>query len=107
MNDFCCPACIRRRREVEAPEDDSLEIDGEVIQEVKGFCYLGDVLDSDGGMERSVSTRIVTTLKKCREISSMLRNEGIPLKHMGKIGEPCIRSVLLYASHNMGSDKED
>ena len=76
VNNFCHPACIRRRGEVEVPEDDLLEIDGEVIQEVKEFCYLGDViLDSDGGVERSVSARIATTWKKWREISSMLRNK--------------------------------
>ena len=89
VNDFCCPASIRRG-EIEVPEDDSLEID-----EVKEFCYLGDVLDSDGGVERSVRGRIATTWKKWREISSMLRNKGIPLKHRGKNCEACVRSVQL------------
>lgn len=67
VTDFCCPACVIRNNEQELPEEEeieTIEVDGGVIEEVKQFCYLGDMLDSEGGVERAVRARVATTWGK-------------------------------------------
>jgi hypothetical protein len=90
---FSCTACEGRRT------GDMVAVDEEtrgVIREVKQFCYLGDMLDSEGRVERSVRKRVAGAWKKWREIGGLLINKGIPLSYRGKVYEACIRSVLLY-----------
>ena len=70
------------------------------IEEVESFCYLGDVLDREGGAERAVRARVAAAWKKWREISSLLCNRGIPLKHRTRVYESCIHSVMTYGSES-------
>jgi hypothetical protein len=79
-----------------AVEEETLEVEGGVIRKVEQLCYLGYMLDSEGGVERSVGTRVAAAWKKWREIAGLLINKGIPLRYRGKFYEACIRSVLLY-----------
>ena len=76
--------------------------DGEMVEEVKTFRYLGDVIDSEGGVEMAVRARVASAWNKWREISALLRNEGVPLVHRGAIYEMCIRPVLLYGGGKLG-----
>jgi hypothetical protein len=70
-----------------------------VIREVKQFCHISDMLDSEGGVERSVRTRVAAAWRKWREIvSGLLINKSIPLRCRGKVYEACIRLVLLYGA---------
>ena len=92
---FICPSCCGQ---VVQDESESIQIEGAEIQEVKEFCYLGDLLDTEGGVERSVRMRVAAAWRKWREISGLHNNKGIPLKHRGRIFDACIRSVLLYGS---------
>ena len=43
-----------------------------VVRVVTQFCYLGDVLDSEGGAERAVRSRVAAAWGKWREISRLL-----------------------------------
>jgi hypothetical protein len=61
---------------------------------------LGDVLDSEGGVERAVRTRVAATWRKWREIAWLLLNKGISLTSRGTVYEVCLRSVLLYGAEN-------
>jgi hypothetical protein len=104
---FCCPACVRRRRgEVVEAVEESIEVDGEVVREVKQFCYLGDVLDSEGGAKRAVRARVSAAWGKWREIVGLLVNKIIPLSRRGAIYEACIRSVMLYGGETWPLTKE-
>ena len=40
---------------------------GGVVRVVTQFCYLGDVLDSEGGAERAVRARVAAAWGKWRE----------------------------------------
>jgi len=45
-----------------------LDIVNEVLPEkVDKFCYLGDMLDTDGGCDSAVTTRVRSAWKKFRE----------------------------------------
>ena len=75
-------------------------IEDGTIKEVESFCCLGDVLDREGGNERAVRARVAAAWKKWREISSLLCNGGIPLKHRAGVYESCVRSVMTYGSES-------
>ena len=83
-----------------------IEVDGSSVGEVKQFCYLGDMLEREGDAERTVRTRVAATWNKWREISSLLRNKGIPLKNRAQTYEACIRPVLLYGAETWALTKK-
>ena len=94
---FVCPSCQSAPRQ---EETDEIRIDGTNVEEVKEFCYLGDLVDTEGSVERSVRMRVAAAWRKWREISSLLTNRGIPLFNRGKVYDACVRSVLLYGSES-------
>ena len=93
--DFQCSTCTGPN--LMEPRDD-LQLEGEAVEEVKEFCYLGDLLDSEGGVERTVKMRVSAAWHKWRDISSLLTNKSLPLKNRARVYDACIRSVLLYGA---------
>ena len=81
---------------------EDLEIAGGVVREERSFCYLGEVVSSEGGAARAIKVRISAAWIKWREISGLLTNKGIPLKHRANVYSACIRPVLLYGSETRG-----
>ena len=69
-------------------------VEGGVIGVVTQFCYLGDVLDSEGGAERAVRARVASAWGKWREILGQLLNKFIPLARRGMVFDACIGSVM-------------
>ena len=94
---YVCPVCSGTlQRPVQA--DESIVLDRGTIAEVKQFCYLGDMLDSEGGAERAVRHRISVAWFKWSELSSLLSNKAIPLKHRARAYNACIRSTMTYGA---------
>ena len=60
---FRCLACTGQ--EVQEEEDeDTLRMDEETVEEVREFCYLGDLLDTEGNVEGTVRMRVVAVWRK-------------------------------------------
>ena len=97
VENFRCPACVKRAEQPEE-EDNGIRIDGNDLEEVEYFCYLGDTLDCEGGVERAVRARVASAWTKWREISGLLLNKNIPILYRAKVYEACIRPVLLYSA---------
>ena len=97
MVGFICPKCMRGP---ERHEDEELSwvVDGGTLEEVEQFCYLGNILDSEAGVEREVRARVAAAWRNWWVLSSLFGNKGIPLKSRGKVYEACIRSILLYGA---------
>ena len=93
--DFVCPACASPPPQ---RDDDSIILNEDTIQEVQHFCYLGDVLDRDAGVERSVRARISAAWAKWRELASLLCNRAIPVKSRAQVYSSCIRPVMCYGA---------
>ena len=53
------------------------------------FCYLGDMVDREGGVRRAVAMRTAAAWSKWREIGGLLCDRGIPLKKRASIYEAC------------------
>ena len=100
--DYCCPSCLRVRP---GGEVEDMVVDGQVVQTVRNFCYLGDMIGSEGGSDRALKCRTVATWNKWREISGLLCNKNIPLKSRGGVYSACIRSVMLYGTETWSITK--
>jgi hypothetical protein len=59
-------------------------VDGGVVEEVRQFSYLGNVLDSEGRVERAIRARVATARRKWREISGLLVNKLLLLLLKGE-----------------------
>ncbi|XP_065319059.1 uncharacterized protein LOC135927050 [Gordionus sp. m RMFG-2023] len=78
-------------------ENGGLDIgNGLTLEKVDKFCYLGDMLIEDGGVDSAVVARIRQAWKKFREMSSILTNKKISLKLKGKVYISGVRSYLVY-----------
>ena len=95
---FLCPTCAGQGDRSVEEESEDIHIGGEVIEEVEEFCYLGDLLDREGGVERTVRMRVSAAWRKWREISGLLVNRSVPVVCRARVYDACIRSVMLYGS---------
>ena len=99
VRNFVCPKCAREEEDDEIDgEDVGLVVSGGTLEDVQQFCYLGDMLDCEAGVERAVRARVAYAWKKWREIASLLVNRSIGLRTRGQIYEACVRSALLYGA---------
>ena len=64
---FRCRQCDGPIQEADLAED--LMVDGETYECVKSFCYLGDILDGDGGVDLAVYCLLISInlLKKINQ----------------------------------------
>ena len=62
---FRCRPCDGTIQEAYLADD--LMVDGETFRCVKSFCYLGDTLDADGGVDLDATSRIRNGWMKSRE----------------------------------------
>ena len=72
-------ACSGQNAPEQDEESDNFQIDGDSIEEVKKFCYLGDLLDCERSVELSMRMIAGAAWRKWREISIPSINRGIPL----------------------------
>ncbi|XP_065321208.1 uncharacterized protein LOC135928678 [Gordionus sp. m RMFG-2023] len=86
-------ACIKGIHNNDNLENGGLDIgNGLTLEKVDKFCYLGDMLNADGGVDSAVVARIRQAWMKFREMSSILTNK----KLKGKVYVICVRSCLAY-----------
>jgi hypothetical protein len=71
---------------------------GETLEMVTKFCYLGDVIEAGGGVESAVRARIQKAWGKFRELGSIITRKGMSIKVKGRVYDACVRSTLLYGS---------
>jgi len=106
---FVCKSCERpveaRQSDKEGSDDAHTYLNG--IERVQSFCYLGDVLQSDGGCDIAVTERVRKGWFKFRELSGVLCNKRLPLWMKGVLYRSCVRTVLTYGSETWPLKKEN
>ena len=80
--------------------------DGTLLEKVEQFCYLGDMLDTNGGAELAVTTRVRCAWQKFRELSPFLTSKGVSNRMKGKVYSSCVRSCMIYGSETWPMKKE-
>ena len=68
---------------------------------VKSFCYLGDILDEDGGTDLAATDRIRNGRMEFRELSPFLTSRAPPLEMKGRVYASCVRSSMIYGSETL------
>ena len=99
-----CPLC--NNQGVISQPDDTIHLRDGQVEEIKTFCYLGEVPDRSGGAERTVRNRTACAWSKWRGLFNLLTNRGFPLRHRAKVYEACIRSVMLIVSKTWALTKK-
>jgi len=95
---FVCSKCVRGPQ-VDCERDEGLEVEnGVVLEKVSKFCYLGDMLNANGGADSAVIARVRSAWKKFRELSPILTHKGASLAVKSKVYTCCVRSCMLYGS---------
>ena len=102
---FQCPACVNPSS-TNIPQAEPLQVEGQEIELVNSFCYLGDMLSCDGGCVAAVRTRVACAWSKWRELAGLLNMREIPLLSRAAVYDACIRSVLLYSSETWAVTKK-
>ena len=77
VQNFQCPEC--KKNKVRKEKKDGTTLEGQ-IEEVQKFCYLGDVLDCEAGVERAVRARVSAACKKWRVMASLLTDKRTQLR---------------------------
>jgi hypothetical protein len=85
--------CEKSREREGEEQDDILEVEEGGLAEVEHFCYLGDVLHCEAGLERTVRVRVAAAWSSWREVSSLLVNGGIPVNSSSRVYVACVRLV--------------
>ena len=70
----------------------------EEVEMVKGFCYLGDMVNGSGGCEAAVTAGARIGWVKFKECGQLLNSKRFSLKMKGMDYRSCVRSAMLYGS---------
>ena len=93
---FRCKRCDGTIQEADLAGN--LVVDEEAYGCVKGFGYLGDSLDGDGGADLAATARIRNGWMKFRELLPFLTSRAPPLEMKGRVNASCVRSSMPYGS---------
>ena len=96
---FRCSVCERRNAGDGRQLEDSLDLgNGDCLERVGKFCYLGDVLNGNGGSNSATVARIRSAWCKFRELCGFLTKKAVSMKLKGKVYAACVRSAMVYGS---------
>jgi len=77
------------------------------MEVVDKLCYLGDMLNVDGGADVAVEARIRIGWNKFRQLVSLLTNRDISLIMRGRLYSSCVRSIMMHGSETWPVRKEN
>lgn len=104
---YRCRKCTGEIRVQAEPRVKQVVIDGEALEVVDKFCYLGEMISAFGGAEEAVIARIRSGWKKFRDLLPVLTCRGFSLRSKGRVYQACVRSVMLYGSETWALKESD
>ena len=104
---FKCKKCSDEVSNATVPDIEPVIINGEEIEKVSSFCYLGDFIGQRGGCFDATTARIRSAWNKFRDLLPVLTCRGLSLMVRGYAYNACVCSVLLYASETWAATQED
>ena len=106
VRDFTCKRCCGLLpRQDDIPN--TVTLNGDSLEVVQKFCYLGDMLDAGGGAQSSSITRVQCAWGKFRNLLPLLTSKAVPSKVKGELYRACVQTVMLYGSETWPVKVED
>ena len=84
-----------------------ISLDGEDLEDVKIFTYLGSVINQESGPERDIQSRLGKASGAFSTLHSIWKSKQITLKTKVKLYNSNVKSVLLYGSECWRETKKD
>ena len=75
-----------------------MKLNGEELNNVDHFKYLGSVIDKDGTIDRDVDLRVRAAWSSWRKLTGVLYDRNIPLRLKAKVYEAIIRPAMTYGN---------
>jgi len=105
---YKCSACLGQVQGRNGSEVKEIELgQGEKLEVVQKFCYLGDMIGSGGGAEEASRARVRCAWGKFNQLTPMLTGRGASWNVKGKIYKSCVQSVMIYGSETWPMKVED
>jgi len=76
----------------------NLIMEGDEIDAVQSFRYLGDTIGQSGGCLDAVTARIKSLWGALCAFLTILTNKAISMRNRGTVFNSCVRTVLTYRS---------
>jgi len=83
----------------------NVKIEEQVLEEVDSFCYLGSIIDRNGGTEADVKSRIGKAHAAFLALGKVWKTRDISLKTKLKLFNSNVKSVLLYGCETWNASK--
>ena len=80
---------------------------GVVLEQVKSFCYLGDVIGAGGGAEDASRNRVKCGWAKFHDLGCILKGRGASWSIKGKFYRSCVQKTLLHGTETWPAKVED
>ena len=88
-------------------EDKMISLDGDNIEVVDRFSYLGDGISTEGGAQKAVTSRIRSAWKKFKEVSNVICGRSMSLKVRGTLYKSYVSNALTYGAECWALKMED
>ena len=82
--------------QVNAKNDQRIELNGEQVEEVEEFVYLGALLDKEGGTTKDIQHRLSKARQAFYRMRRIWDNSEIGRKTKVQLFKTIVRSVLMY-----------
>jgi hypothetical protein len=90
---------------VNTARQEKIIIDGEMLEDVDSFCYLGSMIDKNGGVEEDVKTRIGKAQNAFNMMSKIWQSWRLSTKTKVIIFNTTVISILLYRAETWKTTK--
>lgn len=104
---FVCKTCVNGSGGAGRENKEKVNSVVEGVEIVDNFCYLGDVIQKDGGCDKAVRDRVRKGWLKFKELSGVLCNKRIALRMRGVLYRACVRAVMMYGGESWPIKKEN
>ena len=78
--------------------DRNVKIDGEEIEKVQSYKYLGSQIEINGGSQKEIDTRIRTGWGLLKNTHIFLKIKDIPMKYKTEVYNKCILTAMTYGA---------
>ena len=83
-----------------------ISVEGSLVQQVSNFTYLGEVISSEGSMDRELSARIWKASSAFNQLSNIWKDRNIQTNTKIRLYKAAVLTILLYGSEVWNTTKK-